>query len=126
MRKESKEVDIDRHEKGDTLKAKIGKTEHVKRIRQQFKPLQYSNDLLEHLVPLWEEVIHNWNSLISSRQTTPKHLNYHIQPTDVILVKLLQSDKSGSKTQLRASICSVRATMLLADTTHHLKLPKDY
>ncbi len=93
--------------------------------RQQCKPINFSNKLLEHIAPSWETGIHMWSSLLTIEHTSANIFNYHIQPTDAILAKLPQGDKISPKTQVRTAIDTLRSTLLLHTGTEHHKLPKD-
>ena len=59
-------------------------------IRQQCKPINYSNKLLKHFAPLWEMSVSKWNNLLTVKNTSLTTLTYHIQSIDAILAKLLR------------------------------------
>jgi hypothetical protein len=103
----------------------MGTKEHEKMVRQQCKPIQYSNKILKHLAPLWELGLNNWNTLVTMLQHNKEHYTMHISPTTVLMAKLPNGDKTGPKTALRTSLDTLRATLLLPATTEHRKLPKD-
>ena len=94
-------------------------------VRQQCKPIQYSNKILKHLAPLWELGLHNWNNLITIQYHTKEHNTLHISPTSVLMARLPNGDKTGPKTALRTSLDTLRATLLLPATKEHMKLSKD-
>jgi hypothetical protein len=103
----------------------MGTKEHDKMVRQQCKPIQYSNKILKHLAPLWELGHNNWNNLITIQHHTNEHYTLHISPTNVLMTRLPNADKTGPKTGLRTSLDTLRATLLLPSTTEHKKLPMD-
>jgi hypothetical protein len=103
----------------------MGTKEHDKMVRQQCKPILYSNKILKHLARLWELGLNNLNTLITIQHHTKEHYILHISPTHVLMDKLPNGDKTGPKTALRTSIDTLRATLLLPATTEHRKLPKD-
>jgi hypothetical protein len=82
-------------------------------VRQQCKPIKFFNKLLKHLAPLREMGIHKWNSLLTTKNSSPITFNYHIQPTDAILAKLPHGDRISRKTQLRTAIETLRSILLL-------------
>jgi len=65
IREASIEVDNTRQAKHVSIQGKMGTKEHDKMVRQQCKPIQYSNKILKHLTPLWELGLNNWNNLIT-------------------------------------------------------------
>ena len=66
-------------------------------VRQQCKPIQYSNKILKHLAPLWEQGQTNWNNLITIQHHTTENYTLHISPTDVLMARLSNADKTGPK-----------------------------
>jgi hypothetical protein len=125
IREASTAVDTIRQDKRNTIQGQLGSKEFDKLVRQHCKPIQFSNKLLKHLAPLWELGIHRWNSIIAVPRHTTEDYTLRIQPTDVIMARLPNGDKPGSKLSLRTSIDTLRATLLLPSTTEHIKLPKD-
>jgi hypothetical protein len=95
-------------------------------VRQQCKPIRYSNNLLKHLAPIWETGIHTWKSLVTIKHTSPTSYTYHIQSTDAILAKLPQGHRNSPKIQLRTAVETLRSTLIHPDETEHRKLPKDH
>jgi hypothetical protein len=124
IRSASQTIDQTRQENISTLQGQPGTKEYDKLVRQNCKPLLYSNKLLKHLAPQWETNTCTWHKLITSHHTDSTDASYHISPTDVILAKLPNGLKPGSKTELRTTIDTLKATLLLPATTEHRKLPK--
>ena len=104
----------------------MGTKDHDTLVRQQCKPIKYSNNLFKHLDPLWETCIYKWNNLLTIKHTSPTAFTYHIQPTDAILAKLPQGKRASPKIQLRTAIDTLRSTLLFPAETKHPKLPKDH
>jgi hypothetical protein len=103
----------------------MGTKEHDKMIRQQCKPMHYSNKILTHFSPLWELWHNNWNNLITKQHHTKEHYTLYIPSTKVLMARLPNGDKTGPKPALRTFLDTLRATLLLLATTEHKKLPKD-
>jgi hypothetical protein len=122
IREASTEVDTTRKAKRDTIQGQMGTKEHVKMIRQQCKPIQYSNKILKHLAPLWELGLNNWNNLVTIQHHTTEHYTLHISPTNVLMAKLPNGDKTGPA--LRTSLDTLRTTLLLPATTEQKNYPK--
>jgi len=59
MREASIEVDNMRQGKRASIKGQMSTKEHDEMVRQQCKPIQYSNKILKHLAPLWELGLNN-------------------------------------------------------------------
>ena len=114
-----------RQNKRAAIQGQMGTKAHDKQVRQQCKPIQYSNKILKHLAPIWELGQNTWKDLITIQHHKNEHHTLHIAPTDVLLSRLPNADKTGQKTALRTSIDTLRATLLLPSTTEHRKLPKD-
>ena len=74
----------------------MGTKEFDARVRQQCKPIKYSNNLLKYLAPFRETGVYKMNNLITIKHTSPIAFTYHIQPTDVILAKLQPQGKRTS------------------------------
>ena len=81
--------------------------------------------ILKHLAPIWELGQNTWNGLITIQHHANEHYTLHISPTDVLLSRLPNADKTGPKTALRTSLDTLRARLLLPSTTEHRKQPKD-
>ncbi len=58
IRAASHAVDETRKEKRQTIQCTMGTKEYDTLVRQQCKPIRYSNKLLKHLAPIWEIGIH--------------------------------------------------------------------
>ncbi len=59
IREASKEVDSMRQAKRASIQGQTGTKEHDNTVRQQCKPIQYSNKILKHFAPLWELGLNN-------------------------------------------------------------------
>jgi hypothetical protein len=94
-------------------------------VRQQCKPIHYSNKLLKHLAPLWETGVKDWHSLLTKVHTSTGTTTYHIQPTTATLSKLPNGIRASSTLQLQTALNTLRATLLQSAETEHKKLPKD-
>ncbi len=94
-------------------------------VRQQCKPIQCSDKILKHFAPLWELGLNNWNNHVTKQHHTKEHYTLHIPPTNVLMARLPNGDKTGPKTALRTSLDTLRDTLLLPVTTEHRELPKD-
>ena len=104
----------------------MGTRDRDTRVRQQCKPIRYSNNLLKHLAPLWETGVSKWNNLLTIKHTYSTTFTYHTQPTDAILAKLPQGQRTSKlKIQLRTAIDTPRCTLLLPAGSEYRKLPKD-
>ena len=55
----SKEVGSTRQAKRASIQGQMGTKEPKKTVQQQCKPMQYSNQILKHLAPLWELGLNN-------------------------------------------------------------------
>jgi hypothetical protein len=103
----------------------MGTKEFDALVRQQCKPIKYSNNLLKHLAPISETGVYTWNNLLTINHTSSNAFMYHIQPTDAILAKIPQGKRTSPKIQLRSAIDTLRSTLLLPVGMQHCKLPKD-
>jgi hypothetical protein len=112
-------------EKRHTLQRTSGTNEFDALVRHQCKLIKYSNNLLEHLAPLWETGVYKWNNLLTIKHTSPTAFTYHIHPTDAILAKLPRGNKTSPKIRLRMAIVTLRSPLLLPDGTEYRKIPKD-
>ncbi len=77
----SQAVDHARQQSRHTIQCRIGNKDNDKNIRQQCKPLHYSNKILKHLAPLWESREHNWQHILTIQYASPDLFIYNIQPT---------------------------------------------
>ena len=66
----------------------MGAKEFDALIRQQCKPINYSNKLLKHLAPLCESDVNKWNTLLTVKNIPTIAITYYIQPADAILARL--------------------------------------
>jgi hypothetical protein len=66
-------------------------------IRQQCKPINYSNKVFKQLASLWETGVFKWNNLLTVKNISSTTLTYHIQPTDAILVRLPTSRQQNQQ-----------------------------
>jgi hypothetical protein len=73
-------------------------------VRQQCKPIQYSDKILKHIAPLWKLRLDSWNNLLTKQHHIKEHDTLHIPSTNVIMARLPNGDKTGPKAALRASI----------------------
>jgi len=101
IKEASTEVDNTRQAKRVSIQGQMGTKEYDKMVRKQCKPIQYSNKILEHLPPLWELGLNNWNNLITIQHHTEEHYTLHISPTNVLMARLPNGDKTSPKTALR-------------------------
>jgi len=74
IREASTAVDNTRQAKRATIQGQMGTKEHEKMVRQQCKPIQYSNKILKHLAPLWELGQNTWNNLITIQHHTHDYI----------------------------------------------------
>jgi len=98
-----------------TIQCHQGTKEYDKLVRQNCKPLQYSNTLLKHLAPLWATGTHEWNTILTATRLFPSNTRLHIRNTEAILAILPNRGSQASNLQLRTCIDTLRTTLLLPE-----------
>jgi hypothetical protein len=69
LRAASQATDTIRKESRHTIRAQQGTKEYDKPVRQNGKPLHYSNTLLKHLALLWATGTHKWSTILKTKGT---------------------------------------------------------
>ncbi len=114
-----------RMESRHTITSQQGDREYDNLVRQSCKPPHYANTLLKHLAPLWATGTHKWSTILTITSLSPSNPQIHIRNTEAILARFPNKGQYASGIQLRASIDTLRTTLLLPANTPHYKLPKD-
>jgi hypothetical protein len=96
IREASQAVDSTRQEKRTTLQSKVGTKEYDKSVRNQCKPIKYSQQLLKHLAILCKLGINDSNILINLQHYTTVDYTLHIQPAKVSMARLPTGEKTGT------------------------------
>jgi hypothetical protein len=125
LRAASEATNTTRIESRRTITSQQGTREYDKLVRQNCKPLDYSNTLLKHLAPLWATGTHKWTTILTIARLSPSNPQIHIRNTEAILARLPNKGQYASDLQLRTSIDTLRTTLPLPANIPHRKLPKD-
>jgi hypothetical protein len=125
IRMASQATDDTRHRKRHTIQCTMGTKEYDTLLRQQCKPIHFSNKLLKHLAPLWETGVTDWHSILTKSHNPKETTTYHIQPTTATLAELPKGTRTSSPLQLQTALNTLRAILLQLVDTKYKKLPKD-
>jgi len=98
--------------------------EYTKQLRQQCQPLNYSNRLLKHLVPLWGEGVSDWTPILEKHTTLEGHTDVYILNTKAIYAKQKSGDHQRINNNLELALSTLETTLILRTTQEHRKLPR--
>jgi hypothetical protein len=86
--------------------------------------LNFSDRLLKHLAPLWEEGVTDWTSILEKHTTSAGHTEVHILNTKAMHAILRSGDQHRISNNLELAMSTLRTTLTPPTTQKHRKLPK--
>ena len=116
LRAASKDVDEIRAKHRENIPKNLPPKEHIKQIRNQCQPLNYSDRLLRHLVPLWGEGVTDWTPILENHTTSTGRTELHILNTKAIHDKLRSGDQHRITNNLDLALSTLRITLILPTT----------
>jgi hypothetical protein len=124
IRAASREIDETRAKQRDDIPKNIPPKEYDKQIRNRCLPLKFSDRLLKHMAPLWEEGVTDWTPILEKHTTFAGHTEIHILNTKAMHAKLGNGDQHRINSNLELAMSTLRTTLTLPSNQEHRKLPK--
>jgi hypothetical protein len=124
FRAASREIDETRAKQRDNIPKNLPQKEYYKQLRNQCLPLNFSDRLLKHLAPLWEEGVTNMTPILEKHTSPGGHTTLHILNTKAMHANLRSGDQHRISNNLELAMSTLRTTLTLPSNQGHRKLPK--
>jgi hypothetical protein len=117
-------MDETRAKQRDNIPKNLPPKEYAKQIRNQCLPLNFSDRLLKHLAPLWEEGVTDWTPIQGKHTTPARHTQVHILNTKAMLANFRSGDQHRISNNMKLAMSTLRTTITPPSNQEHRKLPK--
>ena len=125
LRAATKEVDKNRASRRANIPTNLRPKDFAKQVRNRCHPLKYSDILLKHFVPLWEEGVSDWTPILKKQTTSEGHTDIYILNTIAIHAKLLQrGDQQRPNNNLELALSTLITILTLSKHQEYKKLSK--
>jgi hypothetical protein len=123
LRAATKEVDENRARRQENILTNLPPKAYTRQLRNQCQSLKYSDRLLKHLAPLWEEGVSGWTPILEKQITPEGHTYIYILNVKAIHAKIT-GDQQRPNDNLEIALTTLRTTLALPTSQEHRKLSK--